>query len=117
MADPVTDQPQPTASQETAEVSEEEALGAEAGMVKSTSWWGVSNLTSYLASPHLLEQGIKLLEILITGGFFNHLQSSFNPNPISNEMKALGTSLDLMKVIMKILRVDCPEQPQRPLQG
>ena len=61
--------------------------------------------------------GLKLLEILITGGFFNHLQSSFNPNPISNEMKALGTSLDLMKVIMKILRVDCPEQPQRPLQG
>merc|ERR1719336_1523320 len=51
------DQPQPSASQETAEVSEEEAVGAEAGMVKSTSWWGVSSLTSYLASPHLLEQG------------------------------------------------------------
>ena len=58
MADPVTDQPQPTASQETAEVSEAEAVGAEAGVVKSTSWWGVSSLTSYLASPHLLEQGI-----------------------------------------------------------
>lgn len=58
MSDPVTDQPQPSASQETAEVSEEEAVGAEAGVVKSTSWWGVSSLTSYLASPHLLEQGI-----------------------------------------------------------
>ena len=58
MADPVTDQPQPSATKETAEVSEEEAVGTEAGMVKSTSWWGVSSLTSYLASPHLLEQGI-----------------------------------------------------------
>ena len=58
MADPVTDQPQPSLSQETAEVGEEEAAGAEAGVVKSSSWWGVSSLTSYLASPHLLEQGI-----------------------------------------------------------
>ena len=58
MADPVTDQPQPSLSQETAEVGEEEVAGAEAGVVKSTSWWGVSSLTSYLASPHLLEQGI-----------------------------------------------------------
>jgi len=58
MADPVTDQPQPAASQEVGEVGEEETVGAEAGMVKSTSWWGVSSLTSYLASPHLLEQGI-----------------------------------------------------------
>ena len=55
MADPVTDQPQPGASQEPAK---EEVVGAEAGVVKSTSWWGVSSLTSYLASPHLLEEGI-----------------------------------------------------------
>ena len=55
MADPVTDQPQPGASQEPAG---EEVVGAETGVVKSTSWWGVSSLTSYLASPHLLEQGI-----------------------------------------------------------
>ena len=61
MADPVTDQPQPTANQEVGEVGEEEVAGAEAGMVKSTSWWGVSSLTSYLASPHLLEQGINTM--------------------------------------------------------
>ena len=56
MADPVTDQP--TASPERPEDGPGEAAGAEAGVVKSTSWWGVSSLSSYLASPHLLEQGI-----------------------------------------------------------
>jgi len=54
MADPVTDQP--TAGQEKPEESPEEGAGS--GMVKSTSWWGVSSLSSYLTSPHLLEQGI-----------------------------------------------------------
>jgi len=56
MADPVTDQP--TASPERPEDGPGEAAGTEAGVVKSTSWWGVSSLSSYLASPHLLEQGI-----------------------------------------------------------
>ena len=56
MADPVTDQP--TAGQEKPEDSSEEGAGASAGVVKSTSWWGVSSLSSYLTSPHLLEQGI-----------------------------------------------------------
>lgn len=54
MADPVTDQP--TAGQEKPEESPEDGAGS--GMVKSTSWWGVSGLSSYLTSPHLLEQGI-----------------------------------------------------------
>ena len=49
----------------------------------------------------LLERGIKLLEMLITGRFLNLSKWPFHP--ISNEMKALGTSLDLMKVILKIL--------------
>jgi len=56
MADPVTDQP--TAGQENPDESSAEGGGAGAGVVKSTSWWGVSNLSSYLTSPHLLEQGI-----------------------------------------------------------
>lgn len=56
MADPVTDQP--TASQEKPAEEAEETAGAGQGLVQSTSWWGVSSLSSYLTSPHLLEQGI-----------------------------------------------------------
>ena len=55
MADPVTDQP---SKQEPDQ--EEEGVDQEAGgdVVKSSSWWGVSSLSSYLTSPHLLESGI-----------------------------------------------------------
>ena len=61
MADPVTDQPtnvQEKEKEETQEEGGQETAGAEQGVVKSTSWWGVSSLSSYLTSPHLLEQGI-----------------------------------------------------------
>lgn len=40
------------------EVGTETGAGPEAGMVHSSSWWGVSSLTSYLANPHLLEAGM-----------------------------------------------------------
>ena len=64
MADPVTDQPsakqEESADAEPVVSKEAEAGDDEAGgnIVKSTSWWGVSSLSSYLTSPHLLEQGI-----------------------------------------------------------
>ena len=61
MADPVTDQPtvDPKIEGSPSEATRAEGDGAASGgVVKSTSWWGVSSLTSYLASPHLLEQGI-----------------------------------------------------------
>merc|ERR1719278_1832730 len=62
MADPVTDQPtvDPKNEGSPSEATQVEGEGAASsgGVVKSTSWWGVSSLTSYLASPHLLEQGI-----------------------------------------------------------
>lgn len=64
MADPVTDQPTTEPKEESSPSEESPAeAGADGaassgGVVKSTSWWGVSSLTSYLASPHLLEQGI-----------------------------------------------------------
>jgi len=57
MADPVTDQP----SVDKEEPQRPETEGGEEGggnVVQSTSWWGVSSLSSYLARPHLLEQGI-----------------------------------------------------------
>jgi len=65
MADPVTDQPSSN-QEESVDVGQaavnKEAEGGdgEAGgnVVKSTSWWGVFSLSSYLTSPHLLEQGI-----------------------------------------------------------
>ena len=55
MADPVTDQPSKQEPDQEEEVVEQEAGG---DVVKSTSWWGVSSLSSYLTSPHLLESGI-----------------------------------------------------------
>ena len=62
MADPVTDQPtvdpKNEGSPSEATPVEGEGAASSGGVVKSTSWWGVSSLTSYLASPHLLEQGI-----------------------------------------------------------
>ena len=57
----MTDQPtnvQEKEKEETQEEGGQETAGAEQGVVKSTSWWGVSSLSSYLTSPHLLEQGI-----------------------------------------------------------
>ena len=59
--DPVTDQPaantkEDVTEKETEEVLEQQESGG--NVVKSTSWWGVSSLTSYLTSPHLLESGI-----------------------------------------------------------
>ena len=64
MADPVTDQPTTEPKEESSPPEESPAeagtdgAASSGGVVKSTSWWGVSSLTSYLASPHLLEQGI-----------------------------------------------------------
>ena len=58
MADPVTDQPTTEPKEESSPSEESPAEASSGGVVKSTSWWGVSSLTSYLASPHLLEQGI-----------------------------------------------------------
>ena len=55
MADPVTDQPSKQELDQEEVVVEQEAGG---DVVKSTSWWGVSSLSSYLTSPHLLESGI-----------------------------------------------------------
>ena len=59
MADPVTDQPSTTPKVE-ATATPTEGLGVVAAPAVS-SWWGVTSLSSvssYLASPHLLEQGI-----------------------------------------------------------
>ena len=58
--DPVTDQPAANTKDDVTEKETEEVLEQESGgnVVKSTSWWGVSSLTSYLTSPHLLESGI-----------------------------------------------------------
>ena len=72
------------------------------GMLKLRHWpvTGSFYKDDNYRSP-LLERGIKLLEMLITGRFLNLSKLPFHP--ISNEMKALGTSLDLMKVILKIL--------------
>ena len=62
MADPVTDQPTTEPKEESSPAEETpsdgDAAASGGGVVKSTSWWGVSSLSSYLASPHLLEQGI-----------------------------------------------------------
>ena len=59
MADPVTDQPSTTPKEE-ATATPTEGPGVVAAPAVS-SWWGVTSLSSvssYLASPHLLEQGI-----------------------------------------------------------
>ena len=65
MADPVPvlDQPAPAPvpaepDQEPVVQDESKAEGGGSGVVKSSSWWGMSSLTSYLADPHLLEQSI-----------------------------------------------------------
>jgi|ERR1712013_359 len=63
MADPVPvlDQPAPVPAepdQEPVVQDESKAEGGGSGVVKSSSWWGMSSLTSYLADPHLLEQSI-----------------------------------------------------------
>jgi len=65
MADPVPvlDQPAPAPvpaehDQEPVVQDEPQAEGGGSGVVKSSSWWGMSSLTSYLADPHLLEQSI-----------------------------------------------------------
>ena len=60
MADPVTDQPSTTPKEEATATPTE---GGEDGVAAPavSSWWGVTSLSSvssYLASPHLLEQGI-----------------------------------------------------------
>jgi len=61
MADPgvVLDQPeaQVPPTTEIPEV-ESDAPIKESGITKSSSWWGMSSLTSYINTPHLLEQGI-----------------------------------------------------------
>ena len=63
MADPVTDQPSTTPKEETTATPTEGGEDGAAGVVAApaSSWWGVTSLSSvssYLASPHLLEQGI-----------------------------------------------------------
>ena len=64
MADPVTDQPSTTPKEDaTATPTEggEDGVGGVVAAPAVSSWWGVTSLSSvssYLASPHLLEQGI-----------------------------------------------------------
>ena len=64
MADPVTDQPSTTPKEEATATPTEGGEDGEGGVVAApavSSWWGVTSLSSvssYLASPHLLEQGI-----------------------------------------------------------
>jgi len=63
-AQPVLDQPVPTpvtAEPEQVSVEQDEASVEGGGVAKSSSWWGVSNLTSYLADPHLLEASINTM--------------------------------------------------------
>jgi len=59
-AQPVLDQPSaaPVAAEPDQLPGDHVEAPAEGGVAKSSSWWGVSNLTSYLADPHLLEQSI-----------------------------------------------------------
>jgi len=58
MADPVTDQP--TGQDDVVPTPTEggEVAAEGGGVVKSNSWWGVSNLSNLLTSPHLLEEGL-----------------------------------------------------------
>ena len=59
MADPVTDQPSTTPKEEAE--GGEDGVGGVVAAPAVSSWWGVTSLSSvssYLASPHLLEQGI-----------------------------------------------------------
>jgi len=64
-AQPVLDQPAavPVPSEPDQVPGEQDEAPAEGGggVVKSSSWWGMSNLTSYIADPHLLEQSINSL--------------------------------------------------------
>ena len=58
-AQPVLDQPAAAPEPDQVPVEQDEApVEGGSGVVKSSSWWGMSNLTSYLADPHLLEQSI-----------------------------------------------------------
>jgi len=62
-AQPVLDQPTPapvTADQQAAG-DQDEVSTEGGGVAKSSSWWGMSNLTSYLADPHLLESSINTM--------------------------------------------------------
>ena len=61
-AHPVLDQPSAAtkSTEETAAMTDSSNPdeSSDGGIVKSSSWWGMSNLTSYLTAPHLLEQSI-----------------------------------------------------------
>eukprot|EP00092_Neocalanus_flemingeri_P063615 GFUD01077013.1.p1 GENE.GFUD01077013.1~~GFUD01077013.1.p1 ORF type:complete len:362 (+),score=133.80 GFUD01077013.1:53-1138(+) len=63
-AQPVLDQPSaaPVAADpdQVPDVQEDAKIEG-GGVAKSTSWWGVSNLTSYLTDPALLEQSINTM--------------------------------------------------------
>jgi len=60
MADPVLDQPAPAPgpAEPEQESGPQNEVNEGGGLVQSSSWWGMSSLTSYLADPHLLEQSI-----------------------------------------------------------
>ena len=63
MVDPAVDQPvaiedekQLAAEVELKDGKENAEAETSGNIVKSTSWWGVSNLTSLISSPHVLEE-------------------------------------------------------------
>jgi len=95
MADPVTDQPTTETKEESSPSEENPAQGdgaaSSGGVVKSTSWWGVSSLTSYLASPHLLEQGI------------NNVASSMAQATTGAAQMVKSKSMDVVKAVSEDL--------------
>ena len=65
MVDPVAEQPVVEMEKNGSELPAEEAEKYVAGetseggsVVKSSSWWGVSNLTQLISSPHVLEESL-----------------------------------------------------------
>lgn len=61
MGDPAVDQSvveiEGKADTETSDIEVKET-NDHSGVVKSTSWWGVSNLTSLISNPHVLEESL-----------------------------------------------------------
>ena len=78
MADPVTDQPSTTPKEEATATGEDGVGGVVAA--PASSWWGVTSLSSvssYLASPHLLEQGINNVASSMAQVTSMHMVSQF----------------------------------------
>lgn len=55
---PVTDQPVTKQEEETLDSAHTDSFEGASSVTKSSSWWGVSNLTSLITSPHLLEESL-----------------------------------------------------------